>query len=305
MAQLMESTTPSRSLLLVGLAAFALWGTAVAAGTPADAVRSGTLVFTVAEGEAVVIPQLRTDVSVTVDGIIAHVEVRQRFRNPSDQWAEGIYAFPLPANASVERISTVQDGKLLSDVRRKVGTQRLYDSSRTSGARQLTGQARRTLFRAPIADIAPRSTLEISFGYVQILDHSLDRHRLRVPLAANRAPLPDLSVEGELPVTQQVAEDWLQIADVSAPRPSSNSGAQAVSVRVQIQAGVPVAAITSRHHPIRVHPGTPATVTTTSERAAAEADFVLEWSPQTRPTRRLPLARAAEGGTHLLPISNK
>jgi Ca-activated chloride channel family protein len=298
-----RATLLPRSRILFGLAALVLCAAALANGQAADAIRSGTLVFTVADGEPVVIPQLRTDVNVTVDGIVARVEVRQRFRNPSDQWAEGIYAFPVPANASVERISTVQDGKLVSDVRRKVGSQRLYDSARAGSSQQPSSKASsRSLFRAPIADIAPRATVDITLGYVQIIDHSLDRHRLRVPLAANLQPLPDLSVEGELSATPATADGWLQIAEVAAPARQSDSGGQAVSVSVRIDSGGPLTAITSRHHAVQVTAGTPATITTRTERAAADEDFVLEWSPDPRQTR-LPLARAAEGGTRLLPIA--
>jgi Ca-activated chloride channel family protein len=259
----------------------------------------------VAEGEPVVIPRLRTDVNVTVDGIVAHVEVRQRFRNPSEQWAEGIYAFPVPAAARVERISTVQDGKLVSDVRRKVRSQQLYDSVRAGAAQRLGSNASSgSLFRAPIADIAPRATVDITLGYVQILDHSLDRHQLRVPLAANLQPIPDLSVEGDLLTTPATADGWLQIADVATPARQKVAGGQALSVRVRIDASAPVTAIISRHHAIQVTQGTPATITASTEQAAADEDFVLEWSPDTRQTR-MPLARAEHSGARLLPISTR
>jgi len=40
---------------------------------------------------------LKTDVQITVTGIIARTTLRQEFVNPSrvkDDWAEGIYVFP-------------------------------------------------------------------------------------------------------------------------------------------------------------------------------------------------------------------
>ena len=45
---------------------------------------------------------LKTDVSFDVSGIIARATVKQRFRNTSSMWAEGIYVFPLPENAAVD-----------------------------------------------------------------------------------------------------------------------------------------------------------------------------------------------------------
>jgi len=301
------------SLILLSLCATS----AVASGRDAATLRSGTLVFTVAEGEPVEIPRLRTDVQVDVNGIVARVELRQRFRNPSEQWAEGIYAFPLPANAAIERISTAQDGKLLGDARRKVNAQQLYDRAR-GGAQQLSARPRApSLFRAPIADIAPRATLEITITYVQILDHRLDRQRLRVPLAANQGPLPDLSVEdGWL---EAAAEDggWVQMADrargtnaemqtVALPRMQTVTlrRMQTVTLRVNIDAGLPLAGVISRHHEILVTGRERTTVITSSERAAADADFELEWGPDARKLQRMPLARATPDSARLLPISN-
>jgi Ca-activated chloride channel family protein len=292
---------PRSAALLLTLVA-----TVAAAGTPErGAIRSGTLVFTVAEGEPVPIPRLRSDVKVEVNGIVARIELTQRFRNPSDQWAEGIYAFPVPANAGVERISAVQDGKLISDVRRKVHPQQLYDTGRSgmhvlsakSGARSRAA----ALLRAPIADIAPGATVEITIGYLQVLDHGLDRQRLRIPLAANHGPIPDLSVEAALPAAPASDSGWLQMSNASA---RSSATTQPVHVRVSIDAGFPIAGISSRYHAIQVLSGERSTITSSSEHASAEHDFELQWQPDARQLSRMPLARAAQD-TRLLSISTQ
>jgi Ca-activated chloride channel homolog len=282
-------------LLLIVCAAAAL-----ADGQPCGTIRSGTLVFTVAEGEPVEIPRLRTDVKVDVKGIVARVELRQHFRNPSEQWAEGIYAFPLPANAAIERITTVQDGKLVSDARRKVTAKQLYDGRR-GGMQQMSLRRRgQPLFRAAMPEIAPRATLEITITYLQLIDHALDRQRLRVPLAANQGPIPDLSV-ANAPEGND-SDTWVHIADV--PQRRSTAGAtQTVSLRVNLDAGAPVADVISRNHAIVVSGRERPTVTMTSERVAADADFELEWSPDAHQIQRMPLARAAQDSGRLLPIS--
>jgi Ca-activated chloride channel family protein len=303
------SSIKTRCTALLLLTLFATVGPASA--REAAAIRSGTLVFTVADGEPVQIPRLRSDVKVEVDGIVAHIELRQRFRNPSDQWAEGIYAFPIPANAGIERISTVQDGRLVSDVRRRVHPQQLYQGAH-AGMQQMStgspgrsvGQPRRaSLFRAPIADIAPRAMVDITIAYVQMLDHGLDRQRLRIPLAINLGPIPDLGVEDV--ALNMLASDsgWLPISNKSTRR--SSGATQPVNVRVSIDAGFAIAGVTSRHHAIEVIGGERSTITCSSEHASAEHDFELEWGPDAQQLPRMPLARIPEASAQLLPISSK
>lgn len=46
-------------------------------------------------------PVLTTDVEMRVTGVILRATVRQEFANPSSEWAEGVYVFPLPDRKSV------------------------------------------------------------------------------------------------------------------------------------------------------------------------------------------------------------
>ena len=45
-------------------------------------------------------PTLDTHVKMDVTGMLARVQVRQTFHNRGNRWAEGIYVFPLPAQAA-------------------------------------------------------------------------------------------------------------------------------------------------------------------------------------------------------------
>ncbi|MGB5568657.1 MAG: VIT domain-containing protein, partial [Sedimenticolaceae bacterium] len=58
-------------------------------------------------------PRLGTEVSITVTGMLARVTVRQRFSNPGEKWLEGIYVFPLPEDAAVDRLRMSYDGRLV------------------------------------------------------------------------------------------------------------------------------------------------------------------------------------------------
>ena len=71
-------------------------------------VTQGSLLFKTHErGRYRPAPMLKTDVSISVTGIMARTTVTQEFTNPGrdkDDWAEGIYVFPLPDSAAVDHL---------------------------------------------------------------------------------------------------------------------------------------------------------------------------------------------------------
>jgi len=71
-----------------------------------DESRQGSLLFA-QQGEKGVYasaPVVKTDVSMDIAGMLAHVKVEQKFTNPTAQWQEGIYVFPLPDDSAVDRL---------------------------------------------------------------------------------------------------------------------------------------------------------------------------------------------------------
>jgi Ca-activated chloride channel family protein len=49
-------------------------------------------------------PLLATEVEMRVTGMVVRGMVRQQFANPSGDWAEGVYVFPLPEDAAVDHL---------------------------------------------------------------------------------------------------------------------------------------------------------------------------------------------------------
>src|SRR5512145_3452369 len=83
-------------------------------------VTEGALLFRAAGSEAPVpAPVLETDVHMVVSGIVARVRVRQEFTNPAGAWSEGIYVFPLPEDAAVDRLRMRIDERSIEGVIRE------------------------------------------------------------------------------------------------------------------------------------------------------------------------------------------
>ena len=49
-------------------------------------------------------PKLDIDVAMEITGMVNRVSVTQTFSNTTDNWQEGIYVFPLPEDAAVDRM---------------------------------------------------------------------------------------------------------------------------------------------------------------------------------------------------------
>ena len=85
-------------------------------------------------------------VTARVVGAMARTEVDETFVNTTDQELEGVWRFPLPADARLERLSLEVDGKLLEgefvDASRASGIWRGVIQHAAPGAPRKTGLAR-------------------------------------------------------------------------------------------------------------------------------------------------------------------
>ena len=92
------------TLMVVALATGLFWAPFATAQEwrPAD-VQSGALLLKMQAG-FVTATRTNTDVTMNIGGLVARVSVRQEFRNQGTEWVEGVYVFPLPDKAAVDRM---------------------------------------------------------------------------------------------------------------------------------------------------------------------------------------------------------
>lgn len=116
-------------------------------------------------------------VQVFVEQQIAHVEVRQVFKNDTGRELEGIFLFPLPDDAQVSEFTLVADGRRLEgEILDKDRARDIYESIvRQHKDPALLEYVDNRLFRARIYPIPPHRERVLEFSYDQILtaDHGL------------------------------------------------------------------------------------------------------------------------------------
>ncbi|MGB5561119.1 MAG: marine proteobacterial sortase target protein [Sedimenticolaceae bacterium] len=234
-------------------------------------------------------PRLGTEVSITVTGMLARVTVRQRFSNPGEKWLEGIYVFPLPEDAAVDRLRMSYDGRLVEgEIQEKQKARRTYERARASGqGASLLDQQRANIFTTSVANIPPNETVQIEIEYQQRLQWRAGEFSLRFPLVVGPRYIPGTPLPGERDVfsARGWARDTDQVQDASQITPPvvlrTEERFNTVSIEVDLNAGLKLAGITSPYHPIDVRESAPGrySVVLAEGNVPADRDFVLRWRP--------------------------
>lgn len=257
--------------------------------------RQGTLLFRAGgpdgAGQTFAAPLLHTDVRIAVSGPLAHAVVRQTFRNPADDWFEGIYVFPLPDQAAVSAFRIrVGERVIEGEVKERGQAQQIYQQAQANGQRAaLLDQQRPNMFTTKVANIGPRQEVVVEIEYRESLRFEqvpgsgvAGRYSLRFPMVVAPRYIPGGPVaDGEQGGTDQVPDAAritppVLVAADGQPVPGLNL----VTIQVSLDAGVPVAAVESPYHPVVVEAPSASrrSVRLNQGSTPANRDFVLNWT---------------------------
>jgi Ca-activated chloride channel family protein len=251
---------------------FMLLGLALA--TPAYSTEGGLVLR--AEGRPpVVAPLVSTDVTIRVAGPVARARVVQTFRNPESDWYEGVYVFPLPESGAVDRLRLRVGERIIEgEIKERGAARAAYGRARAAGQRAaLLDQERPDIFTTQVANIGPQEAVVVELEYQQVLRYDGGRFSLRFPMVVGPRYVP--------PGPMRVAD----AGRITPPvlRPGTEGGrSNPVSIRVSLDAGVPLAAVESPYHPVRVEAPAPERreITLAAGAVPANRDFELAWAPR-------------------------
>ncbi|HEV8583108.1 MAG TPA: VIT domain-containing protein [Thermoanaerobaculia bacterium] len=216
------------------------------------------------------VPVLGTTVEVRLTGIIARAKVTQIFTNPSQEWVEGIYIFPLPEDAAVDTLQmTVGDRKLQGVIQEKGEARRTYEAARQSGTKaSLIEQQRPDVFTTSVAHIGPGETVEIAIELQQVVRCEKGRFTLRLPMVV--APPGDTG--------GAAGKSGLLLPPVL---PRGSKPINPFAFHADLAPGFPLARVESPTHAIVVEKGKRFryAVDLAKSTAPADGDLVLEWIP--------------------------
>ncbi|NNF61990.1 MAG: marine proteobacterial sortase target protein [Gammaproteobacteria bacterium] len=272
----------SRFLTMLMLLAAAATLAAQAVSAAESEISAGTLLFR-SDGVNIEAPRLETDVDISVNGMIARVNVHQSFRNDGVDFVEGVYVFPLPDDAAVDTLQLrIGERVIVGEIREKAEARKTYERAKESGQRaSLVEQDRPNLFTTTVANIGPGETVEVRIGYLQTLRYVQGAFSLRFPMTVTprytpEQPEPLLAAVGAAPHACCVPFVSHSGPAVFHPPGQGNSA----SISVTIDAGFQLARLESLYHDFNTRQsGTTYILTPDKDRVAMNRDLELVWQP--------------------------
>lgn len=266
-------------------------------------MQSGSLLLKMQNGYTVA-TRMNTNASMKISGMIARVSVRQTFRNDGSEWVEGVYVFPLPDSAAVDRLRMhIGERFIEGDIREKEQAKKEYEQAKQEGKKAtLVEQQRANLFTTSVANIGPGESVIVEIEYLETLRYDDGTFSLRFPVTVTPryipgSPLPDRKGSGWSPDTTRVDD-----ASLITPPVVTKSADHRLTMNIDLDAGMPLETVASRYHPIDVsNQGAGYRVTLRDTQVPMDHDFELIWRPVPASAPRAALfTEEFDGEPHLL-----
>lgn len=277
---------------------------------PRDA-RSGSLLIKTEDGYMDAL-RLGIDVDLTVSGPTVRARVTQIFRNPTPNWVEATYVYPLPEGGAVDTLKmVVGDRVVVGEIKEREKARVLYEQARQNGQKAaLTEQERPNIFTNSVANIGPGETVLVQIEYQEPVHQSGDEFSLRVPMVVgpryNPAPIVqsvDLRADGGgwgATSTDPVPDR----SRISPPvqDPAKNAPVNPTQITVHLQAGFPLGDVKSHFHPVKIDSpdNTTRVITLKDGPVPADRDFELTWKPASEKAPSVGLFREHVGNADYL-----
>jgi len=226
---------------------------------------------------------LDTLIEADINGLVARVDVQQRFRNDGRSWSEAIYRFPLPAGAAVDRLR-VQVGERVIEgqIQEREAARRLYQLARDNGViAALVEQERPNQFETRLANIGPNEEISVSISFLQRVDFRQGEFSLQLPLTFTPRwdPLPNSDLTSDL--ANNLADN--QGAVSSDQHFSSHDGRDdhQLELRLKLRSALELSRISSRYHDMDIHPGLGGyDLALVNPDTRTDRLFELNWTPE-------------------------
>jgi len=254
--------------------------------------RDGSLLFrTDTLGRYIKAPTVSTDVKMRIAGPVIRTVLSQSFENISNEWVEGVYVFPLPENAAVDRLRIVVGGRFIKgQIKEKQLAKKIYAAAKAQGRKaSLVEQDRPNIFTTSIANIGPHETVSIQIEYqdTAVIKHGAASLAFPMTVAPRYSP-PPASVQmanANGHIIPVILDPVLDRARISPPlmdpkdEPADYQRLP-VSIQINLDAGFSIETINSPYHPIDVNriDDDSAVITLMDGEIPANRDFKLTWT---------------------------
>ncbi len=273
--------------VVVAIVVFALAAVAHAASAnpeiemSPDRVQSGSLLLKMKSGYQMA-TRINSEVDLKVSGLTVRAALRQQFRNDGTEWVEGIYVFPLPEAAAVDRMRMQIGERIIEgEIQEKQKAKARYERAKREGKRaSLVNQQRANLFTTAVANIGPGETLTIEIEYLDAARYDEGTFSLRFPMTLTPRFIPGHASGDRKGSGWSADTDRIPDASLITPPQVTKSADHRIALHAVIDAGLPLEFVASRYHPVKVEEtGDRYEVRFSQSGVAMDHDFELIWRP--------------------------
>ncbi|KWV46284.1 marine proteobacterial sortase target protein [Bradyrhizobium macuxiense] len=277
---------------------------------PADA-RSGSLLLKTDDGYSDA-TRLGIDVDLTVSGPTVRARVTQIFRNPTQQWMEATYVYPLPAGSAVDTLKMVVGNHVVvGDIKERQQARAIYEQAKQNGQKAaLTEQERPNIFTNSVANIGPGETVVVQIEYQEPVQQNGNEFSLRVPMVVGprynpRPVVQSVDLRADGGGWGAATTDPVPDRDSISPPvldPAEDAPVNPTNITVRLNAGFPLAEVKSPFHQVKIEsPDSSTRVVKLAEGPVpADRDFELTWKPAAEKTPSVGLFREHVGNSDYL-----
>ena len=237
-------------------------------------------------------PTVSTHVTTTISGLIVRTTVSQTFHNPSSEWAEGIYVFPLPEQAAVDHLRMRIGERVIEGIiQERAEARKTFEQAKRKGQRaSLLEQERPNVFTASVANLAPGEPIIVEIEYQDTVRYDQGRFSLRFPMVVGPRYIPGAPLSMVEAQSQTTGLGWAvntdQVPDASRITPPVQHPGEGLlnplTLQIDLAPGFLLDRVESPTHPIQVetHSNGRLNITLADPSTFADRDFELAWTPQ-------------------------
>lgn len=214
---------------------------------------------------------LESKIDTVITGLITRTRVLQTFVNESNQWMEGVYRFPLPDAAFVDRMRLkIGERVIVSQIKEKKQARDMYRRAAAAGKRAaLLDQIRPNMFTTRIANIEPGGTIAVEITFQSLAGRDGAGFTWRMPQA----------------ITPRYRSPYLRADDTENPPLGTEreiakpGGANPTAFRILIKNSTDLQSLSSPTHDIDIKAAAQndSWITLANGEESADRDFVLRW----------------------------
>lgn len=225
------------------------------------------------EGESEPLPLKRTDVDVSISGIIADIEVRQTYHNTGSKVLEAAYLFPGSTRAAVHGLDMkIGERMVAAEIQEREKAKATYEKAKAENkTAALLEQERPNVFRMQVGHILPGDLVEVTLRYTETLVPTDSTYEFVFPgvVGPRYSNTPVDSAAG--------------IRDAWVANPYLMEGVDdpaAFDITVHLEAGMPIQEAGCRTHAVRIDYAAPESAEITLDVTGPDSgnrDYILRY----------------------------